>query len=286
MRLRTLPLSLAGVMLGIFIAASQTSVRTSVIITICLTAALLQIISNLSNELGDTLHGTDTADRQGIHYSIQDGEMTIQEMRTLITVIVALCCACGATMIYFAFGTLLALQPIIFLALGAASIWAAMNYTLGDKPYGYRGLGDVFVFIFFGLVSVCGSCYICLQDLPATVEYGILPACCIGFFSMGVLNVNNTRDMKTDAENRVTTAIRLGATGARVYQTILIFAGWACIIANTFWHGGKTWYLFLIPLYAAHLKGVWTNEGKGLDKMLPLLVMSTFVFSFVVGMGL
>lgn len=286
MRLRTLPLSLAGVLLGTFIAASHGDVRIPVIITLLLTASLLQILSNLSNELGDTLHGTDTDDRQGIHYSLQDGDMTVQDMRLLIFITAAACCACGAVMVYLSFGSFFALEPILFLILGAASIWAAMHYTLGENPYGYRGLGDIFVFIFFGLVSVCGSCYICLHDLAVTLEYGILPACSIGFFSVGVLNVNNIRDMKTDALNRTTTAIRLGGTGARIYQTVLILLGWAAIATNTLLHGGRCWYLFLIPLYAAHLKGVWTMEGRALDKMLPLLVMSTFVFSLIVGLGL
>lgn len=286
MRLRTLPLSLAGVMLGAFIAASRGEVRIPVTITLILTASLLQILSNLSNELGDTLHGTDTEDRQGIRYSLQDGEMTVQDMKLLIFIAAAACCACGAAMVYLSFGTFFALEPILFLILGAAAIWAAMHYTLGENPYGYRGLGDIFVFIFFGLVSVCGGCYICLHDPAATLEHAILPACSLGCFSVAVLNVNNIRDMKTDAANRVTTAIRLGGTGARIYQTVLILTGWVSIIANTLWHGGHCWYLFLLPLYIAHIKGVWTLEGRALDKMLPLLVMSTFVFSLIAGLGL
>lgn len=286
MRLRTLPLSLAGIMLGVFIAASRGEVSIPVIITLALTASLLQILSNLSNELGDTLHGTDTDERQGIRYSLQDGDITVRDMKLLIFITSAACCACGATMVYLSFGSFFAMESILFLILGAAAIWAAMHYTLGENPYGYRGLGDVFVFIFFGLVSVCGSCHICLHDLPATLEYAVLPACSIGCFSVAVLNVNNIRDMKTDAMTRVTTAIRLGASGARIYQTVLILLGWALTITNTFRHGGHCWYLFLLPLYIAHIRGVWTMEGRALDKMLPLLVMSTFVFSLIVGLGL
>lgn len=286
MRLRTLPLSLAGVMLGIFIAATRGDTSLPVIVTLVLTASLLQILSNLSNELGDTLHGTDTDERQGIHYSLQDGDITIPEMKRLIFITAISCCVCGALMVFFSFGTLFGLEPILFILLGAAAIWAAMHYTLGDNPYGYRGLGDVFVFIFFGLVSVCGSCCICIHDLADTFEHCILPACSIGFFSIGVLNVNNTRDMKSDAANRTTTAIKLGVTGARIYQTVLIVLGWVAMIANTLWHGGAAWYLFTLPLFIAHLKGVWTMEGRALDKMLPMLVMSTFAFSLTVGLGL
>ena len=152
MRLRTLPLSLAGIICGIALSSSIAAPGAGTITALILTTAFLQILSNLSNELGDTLHGTDTAERQGIRYSIQEGEMTVPQMKRLIAVIAALCCLCGLIMVRCSFGTLLAVEPVCLLALGAAAIWAAMKYTLGDNPYGYRGLGDIFVFIFFVII--------------------------------------------------------------------------------------------------------------------------------------
>lgn len=287
MRLRTLPLSESGVLLGMFIAMSYGQVSFMTALFLILTTALLQILSNLSNELGDTLNGTDRADRQGIHYSIQDGEMTITEMKRLITIICVLCCLSGLAMILTSFKTLFAVEPMCLVVLGAAAIWAAMHYTLGNNPYGYRGLGDIFVFLFFGLVSVCGGYYVCSHNLNNYLV--LIPASAIGFFSVGVLNVNNIRDMKTDCETRVTVALKMGEKRARIYQTALIVLAWLLLItfaALTFtcW---KSWlFLLTVPLYAIHLRGVWTRKDRALDPMLPLLVMITFLTVILMGLGL
>ncbi|MBQ1905539.1 MAG: 1,4-dihydroxy-2-naphthoate octaprenyltransferase, partial [Bacteroidales bacterium] len=208
MRLRTLPLSLSGIILGFFLASDTFSIKPLSVVFLILTAVFLQILSNLSNELGDSINGLDTKARKGMHYSIQDGEMTVDQMRTLIAVIILACCASGLLMIWSCFGNLMRPEALLFVALGACAIAAAMRYTLGRNPYGYRGLGDIFVFIFFGLVTVCGAYILLTQSLPeATI---LLPASSIGFLSVAVLNVNNIRDMKTDAGKRITTAIRLG----------------------------------------------------------------------------
>lgn len=284
MRLRTLPLSEAGVLLGMFLAMERGHVGFFTALFLILTTAFLQILSNLSNELGDTLHGTDTDDRQGIHYSIQDGEMTISEMKKLIWSVACLCGASGFVMIMFSFGTVLAPEPIALLILGAAAIWAAMNYTLGDKPYGYRGLGDLFVFIFFGIVSVFGGYFVCSHDLSNLLV--LIPAAGIGCFSVGVLNVNNIRDMKSDVRTRTTVAIKFGEKGARIYQTALIATGWALMILFSALTADRlTDWLFVLaaPLFVVHLKGVWGRSDRALDPMLPMLVMSTFVLSLILG---
>lgn len=287
MRLRTLPLSEAGVLLGMFIAMTKGHVTALTAIFLILTTALLQILSNLSNELGDTLHGTDTDERQGIRYSIQDGEMTIRQMKLFIAAICGLCCLSGLAMIWFSFGTFFAVEPIALIVLGAAAIWAAMNYTLGKNPYGYRGLGDLFVFIFFGLVSVCGGYYVCSHDLSDLLV--LLPSCGIGCFSIGVLNVNNIRDMKTDAATRTTVAIKMGESKAKIYQTVLIVLGWLFLIAYTAIRctSWPQWlFLLTIPLFVLHLRGVWTRHDRALDPMLPMLVMSTFATVLLFGLGL
>lgn len=293
MRLRTLPLSLSGTVMGVCAAATIVPQLSHGTWLIFLTTALLQVLSNLSNELGDNLHGTDTADRQGIRYSLQDGEMTIKEMKVLIAAAAVLCCISGLGMVWMSFGTLLATEPILLLLLGATAIWAAMHYTLGKNPYGYRGLGDVFVFIFFGLVSCCGACYVSAHQagLAEVLKASLLPACTIGLFSVGVLNVNNIRDAATDAATRTTTAILLGGRRARIYHTALISIGWCIMIifsvVNTAGAGALRWlYVITLPLYILHLKGVWTREGRALDPMLPMLVLSTFGFSLLGGLGL
>ena len=289
-----MPLSCGGVLLGILLATADFHVSLTVAALIVTTTVCLQILSNLSNELGDVLHGTDTAERQGPQYGLNGGEMSVRDMKILIGIFVVLCAVSGVAMILASYGTLIDLRhplaemdwtPTLLLLLGAGAIMAAMKYTLGRNPYGYRGLGDVFVFVFFGLVAVMGSYLVASHTIFLKL---LLPGAAVGFFSMGVLNVNNIRDMKTDAENRVTVAIRLGEKGAKIYQTVLIVLGWTCMLVYcqlrffSIWH-----YLFVLtlPLYVLHLVGVWTRHERELDAMLPLLVMSTFLFCLLSGIG-
>ncbi len=286
MRLRTLPLSLAGIVLGVLLAAKVCDYDLTTVVLLALTTVCLQILSNLSNELGDTLSGTDRSDRQGIHYSLQDGEMTVPEMKRLIGCFAVLSCLVGFAMVWSAFGTVLAPLPAAFLALGAAAVWAAMHYTLGKHPYGYRGLGDVFVFIFFGLATVCGGYFLTCLVWDWSI---LLPASAIGCFSVAVLNVNNIRDMKSDAETRTTVALKLGLRRARIYQTVLIAAGWVLMTvfaATEPLHWLHFAYVLALPGFVKHLHGVWTREDRALDPMLPLLVVSTFTFALFAGITL
>lgn len=284
MRLRTLPLSLAGVLLGCKLALAEWQVNGWVVALVCLTTVCLQILSNLSNELGDVLRGTDTDERQGPAYGLNSGEMTVPQMRWLIRAFVALCCIFGAAMVWVSYGTFFCLPAMGLLVLGACAIWAAMHYTLGKNPYGYRGLGDIFVFIFFGLVSVMGAYFVCCHRLDSWML--VLPASGIGFFSVGVLNINNIRDMKTDAANRVTMALRLGLRGARIYQTVLIALGWAAMVAFAQFSRcdrcpGGWWFLLTLPLFAVHLYGVWTRTDRALDRFFPMLVFGTFLLAII-----
>jgi len=285
MRLRTLPLSLAGIVTGIALASTQVELDVPTVILLIITACSLQILSNLSNELGDAMHGTDTADRQGIHYSIQDGEMTVGEMKLLIAVMLILSCCSGLAMIYASFGTLLAPGPVVFIFLGTAALWAAMNYTLGSHPYGYRGLGDISVFVFFGLATVLGAAYLCSHTFA---PLWLLPSFAIGCWSVAVLNVNNIRDSKTDSATRTTVAIMLGEKRARIYQALLIFGGWILLLCFSFVAGGSAFsylYILAVPGFAYHLYGVFTRTGKALDIMLPILVMSTFATALLFAAG-
>lgn len=285
MRLRTLPLSAAGIVLGIFLACKEQQVSWLVILLTLLTTISLQILSNMSNELGDHLSGVDGDDRVGPKYGIEGGGLTEDEMRSCIRIMVLVCCILGLGMIRASFKTIFCLQSECLVALGAAAIWAAMHYTLGKNPYGYRGLGDIFVFLFFGLVPVTGGYFVCAQVIePAT----LIPGAAIGLFSVGVLNVNNIRDMKSDAGTRVTVPLKLGEHRAKVYHTILISGGWCLMLIYTIlFTEGWTPYLYFIaiPLYAKHLAGVWKRSGRELDPMLPMLVISTFIFALLAGTG-
>lgn len=293
MRLRTLPLSLSGVVCGSFIAVAGHGFSSALtLLFLLLTTVSLQILSNLSNELGDHLSGTDGEGREGPMYSLGEGRITVPQFKRVIGLFVALCCLFGAAMTWCVFGTLLCWQAGAMLALGACAIWAAMHYTLGRRPYGYRGLGDMFVFIFFGLVSVLGGC--CVMSGGLLPDAGaLLPAAGIGLFSVGVLNVNNIRDMQSDAGTRVTVPLKIGERRAKIYHTYLIVVGWLCFLLYTFCLQRPVLraplalgYLILLPAYVMHLAGVWKRTGKALDPMLPLLVMSTFALAILFGVGL
>jgi len=286
MRLRTLPLSLSGIILGTMLASDTFSIKPLSVVLLMLTTVLLQILSNLSNEMGDAINGVDTKSRKGKRYSIQSGEMTVDGMRTLIAIVVLACCASGLAMIWVCFGNPMRPEALLFVALGICAIAAAMRYTLGRNPYGYRGLGDIFVFIFFGLVTVLGSYYLLTQSIPGAQM--LLPAASVGCLSVAVLNVNNIRDMKTDAKKRVTTAIRLGERGARIYQTCLIAAAW--VLMAVFFvlikvKPAGALFVLTMPFFYFHLRGVWTKKDKDLDPMLPLLVAGTFFFSVLSGVA-
>lgn len=282
LRVRATPLVLSGVAMGISAAYTSATVRWTVVPFLILTAVFLQFVSNLSNELGDSIHGTDRNDRQGMRYSIQSGDLTPNDIKVLIGICIALSCLFGLLMIYFAFGTLFSLPALAFVVLGLLAIIAAMRYTLGAHPYGYRGLGDIYVFLFFGLAVTMGGYYLCSGTL--LFWHAFLPACAMGCFSVGVLNVNNIRDMKTDAATRVTMAIRMGERGSRLYQSILITIGITCMIAWSILSGRTLLgYLYLLaaPLFVIHLVFVWRHTDNQLDKMVPMLSISTFLLSLL-----
>lgn len=287
MRLRTLPLSISGVMLGLLLAASDYIVRPGVMVFAVLTTVLLQILSNVSNELGDTLRGTDReGERMGPGYALAQGHLDIRDYKVMIWVYVLLSAVSGLAMIWLSFGTFFDIGPFILILLGFKSISSAMKYTLGRNPYGYRGLGDLYVFSFFGVVAVLGSYFVAAHTIRTWML--LLPAVSMGCFSVGVLNVNNIRDMKSDAATRKTVPLMIGEKNAKIYHTLLIVTGWAAMLVYSglrifdWWH-----YIFVLtlPLFVVHLSGVWRNSGKDLDRQLPLLVASSSLFALLAGIG-
>jgi 1,4-dihydroxy-2-naphthoate octaprenyltransferase len=268
------------------LAAADYSVSWKVAVLVMLTTVCLQILSNVSNELGDTLSGVDGSGREGPQYSLSEGGLTVKDVKRFVVVMAVACALSGLLMLQASFGTLFALEPICLIILGAAAIGAAIKYTLGKNPYGYRGLGDMSVFIFFGIVSVLGSYFVMSHAFPYWIM--LLPAVAIGCFSVAVLNVNNIRDIDSDAGLRVTTPMRIGVKRAKIYQTFLIVSGWLCLVAFNLLRFPDVWhwlYFITLPLFVAHLHGVWTRSGKALDPMLPLLVISTFLLSLLMGFG-
>lgn len=275
MRLRTLPLSLAGVVCGALLAWPHTEACMPVwtLVMLLLTTVSLQVLTNLSNELGDHLSGVDGEGREGPNYSMADGGLTVKQMWRAINAMVVVCCVSGLLMVWMSG------SPWWLLLLGAAAIWAATHYTLGKNPYGYRGLGDLFVFIFFGLVSVLGSYFVIAHTIDFDASL-LCPAVGVGLLSVAVLNVNNIRDMASDEGLRKTVPLRIGEHCARWYQTALIVIGVGCFIWSPimFRYCGLT-----VPFFVWHIIGVWTRRGNRLDPMLPLLVISTFVIALLYG---
>ncbi len=242
---------------------------------VMLTACLLQILSNLSNEMGDHLSGVDGEGREGPNYSMTDGGLTVKQMWKSINTMVVLCAVSGLAMLLVSF-PLLSSYFLILTFLGAAAIWAATHYTLGKDPYGYKGLGDLFVFIFFGLVSVLGSYFVIAHTLVPEA-WLLCPAAGIGLLSVAVLNVNNIRDMASDEGLRKTIPLRIGARAAQWYQTVLIVGGTVLLCTPDF----RWWLCFPVGGIAVHLWMVWTRKGKQLDPALPILVISTFLLALL-----
>jgi 1,4-dihydroxy-2-naphthoate octaprenyltransferase len=270
MRLRTLPLSLAGVVCGGLLAQGEHGDNGWAFALVLLTACALQVLSNLSNEMGDHLSGVDGEGREGPNYSMTDGGLTVKQMWRAINVTVVACCVIGLAMV------LVSGSPWWVLLLGAAAIWAATHYTLGKKPYGYIGLGDLFVFIFFGLVSVLGSYFVVAHTIDLKL-WLLLPAVGVGLLSVAVLNVNNIRDMQSDEGIRRTVPLRIGVRNARIYQTVLVVGGYLLMLVGS----GSWWPVATAAIFGWHLHIVWHREGRQLDPALPLLVLTTFATSVI-----
>ena len=286
-RLHTLPLALSSIITGSFLALADGKYRWDVIFLAMLTTVLLQILSNLANDYGDAIKGTDNENRVGPQRAVQSGAISMEKMKNAIIVFAVLSLISGLLLLYLALGEHW-LTALLFFALGLAAIAAAIKYTVGDHAYGYRGLGDLFVFIFFGLVAVFGTYY--LNTLSLNFEL-LLPASAMGFLSSGVLNLNNMRDMDNDrASGKHTLAAALGYRQSRIYHALLI--GLAFLFAflyvilrfHSYWN-----FLFLLsaPLFVKDLMKIFRTSDKAeLYPYLKSLAISTLVFSILFGAGL
>lgn len=287
-RLRTLPLSISGIIVGTTIAV-QEGYFNVVVFSLALGTTLgLQILSNFANDYGDGVKGIDNEDRVGPARAIQSGLISQKEMKQGIwgTAIATLILA--ILLIYAAFGSENFMYAIVFFVLGVAAIIAAIKYTVGESAYGYRGLGDVFVFIFFGLVAVYGSYFLYAHQLNWLV---VLPACAIGFLSAGVLNLNNMRDRESDAKaGKNTLVVKLGENSSKNYHYFLVTGAVLCLVVFSVFTA-EEWSDFLyllgfIPLMR-HLKRVILNDNPMLlDPELKVLAITTFFIAALFGLGL
>jgi len=287
-RLRTLPLSISGIIVGSCIAASQGYFNWTVCVLAVITTIGFQIISNFANDYGDGVKGTDNEDRIGPLRAIQSGAISPKQMMNAIKIAIILTFICAIALIYTAFGKEDFLNLFIFFILGIVSIVAAIKYTMGEKAYGYSGFGDLFVFLFFGILSVCGSYYLYTKQFDFTV---LFPAFSVGYLSVGVLNLNNLRDRESDIKaGKNTLVVKIGTEFGKYYHYYLILASFLFAVLYTVIHF-KSAYQFLFVLayipIMKHLGVVYSNvKPRLLDPELKKLALSTFLFSILFGLGL
>lgn len=298
-RLRTLPLSLSGIIMGSFIAKwklfNDGGFWDWKIFALAILVTLLyQVLSNYANDYGDGVRGTDAKRiNEAEARAVASGKISASQMRNAVILFSILSFLATVALLYVAFfSTGHYNEFYIFIGLGIASILAAIGYTIGKKPYGYMGLGDIFVFIFFGLVSVGGSYFLFTKSWSWDI---LLPASAIGFFSVAVLNLNNMRDIETDAlSGKKSLALRLGFKKAMIYEIILLLLPLVLILAFMLYHqlfAHQKYYAFLFiilffPLTALRRRIMYVKQPKELDPFLKQVALLCFVTSILVAFGL
>ena len=287
-RLRTLPLALSSAILGSFLAFSRGGFRWYILVFTVLTTLFLQILSNLDNDYGDAMHGTDNDKRIGPQRITKSGLVTARQMKIMITLFVFLALISGSLLIFLGLHHLGWKTVLVFFILGLSAIYAAIKYTIGKNPYGYIGFGDVFVFIYFGIVGVAGTYYLHVNTFDPWV---LLPASAIGLLSSGVLNLNNMRDIENDTRSgKRTLVVHIGSKAAKIYHLILITLSIIFSLIYTIVQFNSAFqFLFMLtcPLFALNIIVVMRNtDPRELNLELKKLALSTFAFSVTFGIGL
>ena len=294
-RLRTLPLSVSGIIVGSMYALAHptnkiltpTEVFNWRIFGLALLTTLgLQILSNFANDYGDGMKGTDNEDRVGPKRAIQSGAISPEAMKRAIVLTASLTLISAMLLIYYAFRDTNIGYSLFYLVLGVLAIASAIRYTVGNTAYGYRGYGDLFVFVFFGLVSTLGVNFLYSKQLSFDL---FLPATAIGLLSVGVLNLNNMRDEASDRKSKKNTmVVKMGGAKAKKYHYFLVVSAMALVlifaIIDEFHFDQYLFLLAYIPL-TKHLITVYKNqEPRALDTELKKLALSTFALSILLAL--
>jgi 1,4-dihydroxy-2-naphthoate polyprenyltransferase len=286
-RPRTLPLALASIGMGSFLAGAVGSFSWLIFALCVLTTIFLQVLSNFANDYGDTVHGADSGARTGPKRVTQQGLISREEMKRGMGITAVCAMFSGLALLYVAFGWAQLLWFLLFALLGGAAIWAAIAYTATSKPYGYVGLGDLFVFLFFGWVGTLGSYFVQVQPLDWLI---LLPATSVGLFCVGVLNVNNMRDIESDVlAGKRSIPVRLGLARARWYHLGLLLGGVICAGLYTWLAWQSDWqllWLLSVPLMLGHGRAIFTRPATSYDPLLKQLVGTTLLFVLLFGAGL
>lgn len=286
-RLRTLPLSISGIIVAGCLA-EYNGVFDWLIFLLAISVTLsYQILSNLANDYGDGVKGTDNNNRIGPQRVIQSGAITPKSMLNAIRLNVFVSVLLTLLLIFFAFGAADLLLILLFFTLGVLSVIAAIKYTVGDNAYGYKGLGDFFVFLFFGLVSVIGGYFLFAKQIDHVT---FLPAITIGLLSAGVLNLNNMRDIESDIKsNKITKAVKLGVERSKNYHYFLVVGALVSSFLFGILYYTSPFNLVFIVAYIPLIKHIMTVKNntnpKDLDPELKKLALSTVLLSILLGVG-
>lgn len=280
-RPRTLPLSISGIIAGTAVAIEVDRFSPVILYLALATTLGFQILSNFANDYGDGMKGTDNEDRVGPKRALQSGSLTAMELKVGMIVTAMITLLLASMLIFAAFGNDNIFLSLLYFNLGIAALIAAVKYTVGRSAYGYKALGDLFVFIFFGLVGVMGSYFLYAKALD---HYIVLPAISIGLLSTAVLNLNNMRDRLGDAKvKKITLAVMLGENKVKHYHASLIFVAFGSMIAY-FYLNSAPLIAFLsliafLPLFLNILKVYRVKDPQKLDPELKKVALSTFLFS-------
>ena len=304
-RLRTLPLSISGIILGSFLGNKKNmiilsenysdtnifigsfSIFQSPIFWLAIFTTIgFQVLSNFANDYGDGIKGTDN-NRKGEARMVSTGAITPIQMKNAMVITTIISLIIALLLIFVAFGHENFKYSFLFFILGIASIAAAIKYTVGKSAYGYSGLGDLFVFLFFGLLCVVGSYFLFTKQLNIFI---FLPAISIGLLSTAVLNLNNMRDQIEDKQySKNTLVVKLGSQKSKLYHYFLIIGALiSALVYVASNYQSLIQYLFLIafiPLFL-NIKVVAQNIiFYELDKELKKVALSTFLFAILFGIG-
>lgn len=287
MRLRTLPLALSTSITGSFYAYKLGVFSWLIFLLTLSTTLLLQILSNFANDYGDYIKGTDLLDRQGPKRMVSSGEISPSSMKRGILITTTLTLISGVTLLVSSFQVSQLFKGSLLLLIGILSIWAAIKYTVGKSAYGYKGLGDIFVFIFFGLVGVGGAFFVQTHYINTPI---VILSIFIGLLSSGVLNINNIRDYENDKNAKKSTLIvKIGKRNGLTYHIFIIATSITSIFLYTLFYNSCIFELInllIVPLLIVHSKKLLNAKSpQDYNAQLKFLAVSAFFFSFLFAIG-
>jgi 1,4-dihydroxy-2-naphthoate octaprenyltransferase len=287
-RLRTLPLAMSGILMGAALSYLDGGFNPEVTVLAIVTALFIQIFSNFANDYGDSQQGTDNQHRVGPKRTVQSGEISPLQMKVGMIVLIVLSLASGIWLVAEGTKGLDMTTFFLFLAFGIVALIAAYRYTAGSNPYGYAGLGDLAVFLFFGLLPVVGTYFLNTHQINFEL---FLPAISIGLFSTGVLNLNNMRDIENDRNSgKNTVVVRMGVANAKIYHSLLILLGMLATLIFSALNSTSTYqWIFLLsfPLFLSDLIQISKiSIARKFDPFLKKLSLATLLFTVLFGLGI